>query len=197
MTRMPDLARAATLACRVQLARGLAALPVDPLPLLRACAYTRVYTLDQAVDLLGRTRDDLERLFIDTDAATYRLPSDDGARYIIVYRPDGNPARLRFTLAHELGHRLLGHTGRDAAEEQEADCFASHLLCPEPVIRLLTSVPGDSADRIVAHCYVSRACAATALRRMPSLIAPEMIRALESLMAPTLNRLRSALPKAE
>jgi Zn-dependent peptidase ImmA (M78 family) len=52
--------------------------------------------------------------------------------------------RKNFTIAHELGHHLLGHLGSDREilyrhpidgqdkkpEEQEADCFAANLLVP-------------------------------------------------------------------
>lgn len=197
MNRPPDLARAATLACRVLLARRVDALPVEPLTLLRACRDTAVYTLEHARDVLDLPQPAFTALLRDADAASYRMQTTDGARYVIVYRADGNPARLRFTLAHELGHRLLGHTGVDAAEEREADCFASHLLCPEPVLRLLSAFPGDAAERVATACYVSRTCARTSLRRRPSLMAPEMIADLEKQLHPVLESLKRALLKAE
>lgn len=197
MSRRPDLARAATLACRALLERRVDVLPVDPLTLLKACRNTAVYTLDAAMDALDIPETKLQALLRDMDAATYRMTTADGERYIIVYRTDGNPARLRFTLAHELGHRLLKHTGGDAAEEREADCFASHLLCPEPVLRLLAAAPGDAADRIATACYVSRSCARASLRRMPSLIAPEVIAEVEALLSRELEMLRQSLSKTE
>lgn len=42
---------------------------------------------------------------------------------------------IRFTLAHEIGHAVLGHQDEDdPAAEKEANCFARNLLCPSPVI---------------------------------------------------------------
>ncbi len=38
--------------------------------------------------------------------------------------------RIRFSLMHELGHLLLGHTVDDPFREQEADTFASWMLVP-------------------------------------------------------------------
>ena len=41
---------------------------------------------------------------------------------------------IRFTLAHEIGHAVLGHQDEDnPVSEREANCFARNLLCPLPV----------------------------------------------------------------
>lgn len=40
----------------------------------------------------------------------------------------------RFTLAHELGHIVLGHLHDSYAENREANCFARNYLCPIPAI---------------------------------------------------------------
>jgi len=64
---------------------------------------------------------------------------------------EGKP-RARFTIAHELGHYLLGHEGRrrrnsnkevyagprERIEEQEADLFASYLLVPNHLAQDVT-----------------------------------------------------------
>lgn len=63
-----------------------------------------------------------------------------GGRYLILYDDRiENKRRLSFTLAHELGHVLLGHTGEDERrEEQEANAFAASLLSPAIVYHYLT-----------------------------------------------------------
>ncbi|WP_101876002.1 ImmA/IrrE family metallo-endopeptidase [Lachnoclostridium edouardi] len=44
-------------------------------------------------------------------------------------------ARIRFSLMHELGHYKLEHKGpHTALQEQEANCFASHILAPRMAI---------------------------------------------------------------
>ena len=94
-------------------------------------------------------------------AATLSWSLDDAIAGIVMELPDG-PAiavnsghprgRQRFTLAHELGHLLLGHlrtvyvdvaavdglqrlTKRSAAVEHDANMFAANLLMPEPWVR--------------------------------------------------------------
>lgn len=62
-----------------------------------------------------------------------------------------NAVRRNFTIAHELGHYLMGHTTskeyenllfrrpieeqEDPAMEQEANCFAANLLVPEDFLK--------------------------------------------------------------
>lgn len=166
MRRVPDLARAARMAYKVLAAKRISTLPVDPLTLLRACRDTAVYTTADAADILDMKAADLERLLSASDAVTFVQHAAGRMRCIVLYRPGGNPARLRFTLAHELGHRVLGHCAREASDEREADCFASHLLCPEPVLAQLVEQRGALTPEAVAvECYVSPACAKAALRR--------------------------------
>jgi Zn-dependent peptidase ImmA (M78 family) len=51
------------------------------------------------------------------------------------------PGRFRFSVAHELGHFLLGHEparfvgARSRRDERQADLFAAELLLPEEVLR--------------------------------------------------------------
>lgn len=164
MSRCADLRRAAAMAYRVLAAQKVDTLPVDPLALLRACRDTCVYTLQEAADALGVSETALDQLLAASEAETWVREST--GQYVVCYRPGGNPARLRFTLAHELGHRVLGHTGREYPAEREADCFASHLLCPEPVLQRLRERVGDlRAERLAVACYVSTSCAKLALQR--------------------------------
>lgn len=66
-------------------------------------------------------------------------------QWVIVYNDSEPIQRCRFTIAHEIGHIVLGHKLKDGhytrtfdltkpAVEQEADVFASRLLAPACVI---------------------------------------------------------------
>jgi len=193
----PDLQRAVRMAWRVLLARRIRSLPVDPLPVLRACRDTRVYTDAEAMETQLVPPSQLNLLFVEADAVTWRFAEDDRVCYIIIYRPGGNPARLRFTLAHELGHRLLGHTGSTPSEEREADCFASHLLCPEPVMRRLRADCADlSPETLAAAFYVSRACARMLLIRPASDAAPTLYTEVDDMLSAAAEQIcRSIGPK--
>ena len=189
--------RAAAMAAKALAARGGEMLPVSPLSMLHACRDTRVYTMEEAVEVEGIPRVQLESLFRLLDAVTYRIEEGGTPRYVVVFRSDGNPARLRFTLAHELGHRILHNGELTAAAEREADCFASHLLCPESVVRRIRERAMDLAtavDCIAEICYVSRACARAALTRERILLPEALRNAMESFAEKALER---CLPKGE
>lgn len=95
-------------------------------------------------------------------------------RPVILLAPEPPAARRRFTLAHELGHILLGHVGRyplvsrepsptDTPIEQAANVFAARLLAPACV---LWGCGVSSADEIAALCDISRAAAAYRWQRL-------------------------------
>lgn len=82
-------------------------------------------------------------------------------RYRIFISSGSHPMRLRFTLAHELGHIVLGHIkghrhSPSAGEEWEANVFASELLMPEMLVRQYRNY---SLDWITQFFFVSRKAA--------------------------------------
>lgn len=174
MNSVPDLQRAARMAYRVLAAKGINRLPVQPLTLLRACRDTQVLTCSQAAEAAEMPSSEMEWLLRDVDALTFRRER----QYVVVYHPEGNPARMRFTLAHELGHRLLGSAGEWS--EAEADCFASHLLCPEPVLKKMKEI---TPERIAANFYVSLSCAERVMRRAPVFVDAELLAEVDMLFA--------------
>ncbi|MGE5572992.1 MAG: ImmA/IrrE family metallo-endopeptidase [Bacteroidota bacterium] len=101
------------------------------------------------------------------DAKTYRRY--DGI-YVTVYNERRRPERTRWTLAHEIGHIVLGHLS-DFEEtaiyrgltdnqykvlEREADTFAAELLSPMAILKALDAV---AASDIMQVCRLSREAA--------------------------------------
>ena len=162
MSRQPDYDRAATAACRVLLRLKVDSLPVRPLEILRRCRDTYLCTFDQAASVLNLDEGDLDRLCGDADAFTVQAERGGRQSYVVCYRTGGNPARLNFTLAHELGHIVLRHRETGPAAEAEADCFASHLLCPEVVLQAAAC---RNAEVLAQLCYISRTAAELAATR--------------------------------
>lgn len=70
------------------------------------------------------------------------LVNKDG-HMVIIYNKNRPPARIRFSIAHELGHLYFGHVvGNSSAlhgyrnyDEEEANHFAAHLLMPTKMLR--------------------------------------------------------------
>lgn len=57
-----------------------------------------------------------------------------GSAKIVAYNSERPYRRIRFSLMHELGHHVLGHTGTSDWNEKEANAFASHILAPRMAI---------------------------------------------------------------
>jgi transcriptional regulator with XRE-family HTH domain len=77
---------------------------------------------------------------------------------LIVLNRDDHPTRRRFTLAHELGHWLLGDSepviventfGDDTDIERRANRFAVELLMPEGGVRNVMAKVGDPVSGVV------------------------------------------------
>lgn len=103
-----------------------------------------------------------------------RLTIVDEKFFIIVNDNEKMP-RIRFTIAHELGHYLLGHLGTDKANlnreyhnikpvhETEADMFAARLLAPACV---LWGINAKTAEQIASVCNISPEAAKIRSERM-------------------------------
>lgn len=88
-----------------------------------------------------------------------------GPQYLVFYNRQQMHGRIRFTIAHELGHILLGHLDSgeytiynrepdpaDAPEEHAANVFASRLLAPACVLHELGAV---TPEQIAEVCDIS------------------------------------------
>lgn len=103
-----------------------------------------------------------------------------GQRGIIFYNDQCSRQRCRFTVAHELGHWLLGHTlandtytvinrepgAEDNPEEQVANVFASRLLAPACVLWALDI---HTPEGIAKLCDISLASGRFRSQRMKAL----------------------------
>ena len=97
----------------------------------------------------------------------------NGTMYIVI-RQGMNAGRTRFTVAHELGHILLGHVGTynlvnrepsksDNPIEHEANVFASRLLAPACV---LWGCGVRTAEEIAELCNIGLQAAKIRSERM-------------------------------
>lgn len=93
---------------------------------------------------------------------------------VIFVRRECSRQRIRFTIAHELGHILLGHVGKyslvnrepspnDNPIEREANVFASRLLAPACV---LYGCGVKTANEISTLCDISSQAAEYRMKRL-------------------------------
>lgn len=164
-----DYKRARDLSWRVLLNTGTRELPVKVSRICRGYGVTlRSYQVGAPlIRELG-----LEAQCDISDGFTVR----SGDRCYVFYNMEQPPGRVRFTIAHELGHVLLGHLGdgehtvynresssENAPEEHTANVFASRLLAPACVLHALGAV---TPEQIAAVCDISMAAARFRAGRM-------------------------------
>lgn len=107
-----------------------------------------------------------------------------GETPVILYNTMNSAARSRFTIAHEIGHFILGHVEKapyrevrtpvlfrssgppETPEESAANVFASRLLAPACV---LWGLGVQDARQIERFCWISREAAEFRMARMHQL----------------------------
>lgn len=103
---------------------------------------------------------------------------DENGKWTIIYDDTDVLGKRRFTIAHEIGHILLGHPLRDGAShtktidkrrplvESEADMFAVRILAPACV---LWGLDLHTAEDIAVNCNLSFTAARSRAKRMEEL----------------------------
>lgn len=164
-----DYKRARDLSWRVLLATGTRELPVKVSRICAAYGVTlRSYAAgDPLIRELGLTAQ---------CSASDGFSVRTGGLTLAFYNGTQPPVRVRFTIAHELGHILLGHLAdgentlynrepspEDDPEEHAANVFASRLLAPACVLHALGAV---TPEQIAAACDISLTAACFRAGRM-------------------------------
>lgn len=136
MMRTPDYDRAALLAVRTLLELHITQTPIHPAQLIKRCKNTMLVPYDELAILPGFDYDEImDSMAPAKDALTWRCDFGGERYYIVAYNRSMPPARMKFSLAHELGHIVLNHKiGQEQWEEDEANHFARHLLFPRPLL---------------------------------------------------------------
>ena len=172
----PDYERAAIKATEILIKYGISTAPVDPLPILKQVPGVFVMTFAEASDKAHMDRKDLMDLYgcDNLDAVTNVYLCEVKKHYIVTYNRLLPSRIVDMALARELGHIVLEHDGTRPEEvrQEEARCFAHHLMCPRPLIHALTAsnlrITEDLVRNIAgfpSHCF---AC----IRKQPGVAVP-------------------------
>lgn len=121
--------------------------PIQPETILSYVPQSRMLSYQKMAEVAGCTVENIVVLCKSSSGATHYDP--ESGRYLILYNANSNPGRIRWTIAHEIGHICIGHLkviedaeiayteSRDFYDqfESEADYFAWNLLAPLPIMR--------------------------------------------------------------
>ena len=128
--------------------------------------------LDLGSDALGDIAGLIEQHFaVDVALSPFGTDVDglcvhSGAAALILANTDSSDGRVRFTLAHELSHHLLGDP-REVIEEAEGDMFAStaiewrasafagHFLMPERGVRSVLAWLGEEPNTVSERAAIA------------------------------------------
>lgn len=176
-----DYERAARKALETLIKYNITASPVSALPILKRIPNVIVISFDSLSSETNGKQIETISLFGDSnqDAVTSVDFSGSEPRYIVTYNQKLPIYIIQRALARELAHIVLKHDGSRSNEDryEETKCFASHFLCPRPLIhiiqasniRLTTSVLNNLTG-CDENCLVS-------MRSLPVIkVAPELNR---------------------
>ena len=172
----PDYERAAIKATETLIRYRISSAPVDPLPILKQMPGVFVMTFAEASDRAHMDRQDLMNMYgcDNLDAVTNVYLSEDRKHYVVTYNRLLPSRIIDMALARELGHIVLGHDGSrpEDVRQEEARCFAHHLMCPRPLIHALSAsnlrITEDMLRNIAGcpdHCM-------SCIRKQPGVFVP-------------------------
>lgn len=134
----PDYQNAAIKATETLIRFGINSAPVSALTILKRMPGVLVVSYESMSADVQQDRTCVMSLFGDKnqDAFTSVSFNDGKPRYLVTYNQLLPAFIVQRALARELGHIVLGHDGTrpEDVRNNEARCFAHHLLCPRPLI---------------------------------------------------------------
>ena len=137
---------------------GICDLPLDPLQAADALGI-KVVSYATIAEIYEETTRNLYRY------SRFGFSFKEKKRLVIAINENScGERRRRFTLAHELGHCVLGHLELpkiDEKCEREADRFAADFLAPQVVLHFCGT---SSVDEIAVCCGISKAAAEIVFR---------------------------------
>ena len=156
----PDYQTAAIKAAETLIKYGITSAPVFPLPILKKIPGVLVISYETMSNDMAMDRQCVIDLFgrKNQDSFTSVEVIDGKPHYLVTYNQRLSQVFVQRSLARELGHIILGHDGTlpEDVRNEEAKCFAHHLLCPRALIHAVQALGFRFTTEILGNltgCY--------------------------------------------
>lgn len=127
-------------------------LPIDPFEIIDNIDNISLQTYTQAAKIHKMSISEFSRYVGSDDGVSFEKYYRGQSKFVIMYNDTVySYNRKRFTIAHELGHCLLGHNLNRSydVQEKEANYFAKRLLVPLPLVDKILGFPIVTVDERV------------------------------------------------
>ena len=130
----PNFRRAQEEAYKIILSQERFSFPINPLKIKLPGYNIQIVSLQEYASIVGFSINDLTLNSTFNDGYTYKR-----GNFIFIFYNNfiDTKERITWTIAHELGHIVLGHQTQSDINEVEANFFAAQLLVPQCVLMQL------------------------------------------------------------
>lgn len=172
----PDYQKAAIKATETLIKYNIGSAPIDPLPILKKTPGVLVMTFAEVSDKARVDREEILDMLgcQNLDAVTTVIMNEENLKYVVTYNRLLSSKIIDRALARELGHITLGHDGSkpEDVRNEEAKCFAHHLLCPRPLIHSLQAIGIRLTTETVGNITGFYDYCLSCIRKQPSVEVP-------------------------
>ena len=171
----PDFERAALAAAETLVKYRVSSAPVSPLSILKQIPGVLVVSYQSMADDSGMDRDCVLDLFGEShDAFTSVNLKNGKPQYLVTYNQRLSSVLVQRGLARELGHIILGHDGSrpEDVRNEEAKCFANHLLSPRALIHAIRSAGFPLTMELLGNLTGCYEYCLSCMRRLPATHVP-------------------------
>ena len=186
----PDYLNAAIKATETLIKYGISSAPVSSLPILKKIPDVIVVSYESMSNIVDQDRQCVISLFGEKnqDAFTSVNIYPDGRKhYLVTYNQRLSQVFVQRALARELGHIILCHDGTrpEDVRNEEARCFAHHLLCPRPLIHSIQATGLRLTKEVLGNVTGCYDYCLSCIRKTPGVSVPaELNRAVRDLFMP-------------
>ena len=185
----PDYELAATKATETLIKFGINSAPIDPMPILKKIPGVLVVSYQTMSDDVEQDRQCVINMFGEKnhDAFTSVNLKDGKKHYLVTYNQKLSQVLIQRAFARELGHIILGHDGTKPEEirNEEAKCFAHHLLVPRPLIHMIQASGMRFTEEVLGNltgCY--HYCLSCMRKTPPIHVSPDLNRLVRDQFKP-------------